>query len=749
MVINVVRFNRIGNNGFGVQFKTEQNQNWDILEQNLDSLNAPGSVTNVKIAGKSVSPEKTSFIETGTNLLNKGKLTTNSFVDWSDGSTRYSDKYLSSDLISIQAGFGYYFKNVLTVHYAFYDANGVHIKIGTNGGQTTGNVVTPPVNAYFMRVTVEDKFINVAQISKGSSDRPFEEFGFVFTGLKVNSDNIGNGSVSSEKIQNRSIAPEHFLDAEVSKNMFNKDTIEKGVFLAFDTGKIIANPAYSISDYIKVISFEKYARTYSHTMCFYDSNKKYMSGMDRINPPESPSMFTVPEGAVYVRFTINNSYLSQFQLEKGSVSTEYVPYGYKFKHLNVGGDSDKPFPLEIVAPRKAYILNGQENKVYYNNFILGLNPLVTLDTDTLRGQMQNDGWYIKGERLENFNVNFLPMDMHFNLLSSKKVNFEVLDPNASTGAVSMLAIGDSITRDGSYVGYVQNNLVNVKAVGTRKYDVDNFAREGRGGWKLDDYFNFYGKTTTVDSPFLFPIGIPGAKYWGNVDQWKKVCYTDGKGYDYEGFQKVAKGWTGSEFQFDVNGYPKVPSEGDVVLDPSNGKEAWFLQYVGGSWTPMVPQPTMEFNFSKYAERFAPVFEGRLPNVISILLGTNDFTFNKDAEELITKFVSQLEEMINSIKKWDVNTKVIINLTITGNDQTAWGKTNGSRVNAKIFNRNIQKLGLALIKKFDQDSMLSSGIIINPMNMFLDPAKINDQVHPNTEGHAEMGKSLAATLQKVR
>ncbi|ETT85595.1 SGNH/GDSL hydrolase family protein [Bacillus mycoides] len=53
-----MRFNRIGNNGFGRDFKAEQNENWDLLEVNINDLNAPGSVTSEKIAPESVTVEK-------------------------------------------------------------------------------------------------------------------------------------------------------------------------------------------------------------------------------------------------------------------------------------------------------------------------------------------------------------------------------------------------------------------------------------------------------------------------------------------------------------------------------------------------------------------------------------------------------------------------------------------------------------------------------------------------------------------
>lgn len=56
--MNLVRFNRIGNNGFGRDFKAEQNENWDLLEVNINDLNAPGSVTTEKIAPESVTVEK-------------------------------------------------------------------------------------------------------------------------------------------------------------------------------------------------------------------------------------------------------------------------------------------------------------------------------------------------------------------------------------------------------------------------------------------------------------------------------------------------------------------------------------------------------------------------------------------------------------------------------------------------------------------------------------------------------------------
>lgn len=73
----MVTFNRIGNNGFGGQFRNEQNENWDTLEKSINDLNAPGSITTEKIADHSVTVEKLKDVDYQRNTLSAGVIGSN------------------------------------------------------------------------------------------------------------------------------------------------------------------------------------------------------------------------------------------------------------------------------------------------------------------------------------------------------------------------------------------------------------------------------------------------------------------------------------------------------------------------------------------------------------------------------------------------------------------------------------------------------------------------------------------------
>lgn len=716
----------------------------------VNATPGPNSVTTEKIAPGAVTWDKINGAVRGKNLFNKDTVINNAYIHYLDGQVVTGHPtYCASDFIPVEPNTDYYFTKVINQHYAFYDINKNWIGPSTNGGASTGQVVRTPANAAYMRVTLNMTDVASAQIEKGTAGTSYEPYGYTIDYLVLKSSNIPDGIIDKNHIKDQAVSLKSIEGAELGKNLFNKDNVTPDKYVMYSNGQLGDNTNYVATDYIEVEPNTQYTRNYSHQMAFYDANKTYISGINVDWSNTGVTTFTTPANAKYVRLTVAKTAVDTFQLEKGSVATSYEPYGYKIKYLNTNSDKNYLLgPLDVVLPRKVYLLKDKTYNFFFRNLIKSLNPLINIRLNTTRGTHLKDKYSYTPTTLESFSFEVALKDMYFNTIKNKAATIEVVDKTTAT-PVNILAIGDSITRNGKYVKTVQDELPNVKAVGTRQYSGETFAREGRGGWTLASYFNNIGMTTTVDSPFLFPVGVPGSKYWGNTEAWKKICYTDPTGYDYDGFQRIAKGWNGTDFLFDVNGYPLNPSVDDVVIDPTKPAGSGFLKWDGSAWVTMDPQPTVEFNFSKYMERYAAAFGTDTPNVVSFLLGTNDFMHAIGIDGGISSYISYLRQAINSIHAYDPNIKIIINMPILGNTQDFFSNTYGTSINDYQFNRNMQDLGLRIVSEFDNDTDLANKIYVCPLHLNLDVNNLTDHVHPNDNGHTEMGLMLAALVQKIR
>ena len=111
------------------------------------------------------------------------------------------------------------------------------------------------------------------------------------------------------------------------KNLFNKSTVTKNTKVSNATGELVANTDTSSSDFIRIKGQTNYYFYYGSSylareIAFYDSNKKYISGL----VASYVVNFTSPLNAYYVRVTVSTSQLDVVQLEEGTIATSYEPH---------------------------------------------------------------------------------------------------------------------------------------------------------------------------------------------------------------------------------------------------------------------------------------------------------------------------------------------------------------------------------------------------------------------------------------
>lgn len=436
---------------------------------------------------------------------------------------------------------------------------------------------------------------------------------------------------------------------------------------------------------------------------------------------------------------------------------------------------------DIILPRKIYTLLGDKDNIeqlniYFRNIITGYYKDKIVEVKCDYGRQYEDFWRIEpgNSNIPQYNVaeccfelKVQIKDYEFNILNEASTLIEVL-PKTTKGKTHVLCIGDSITRWGCYIEHLTKVLPEAVSVGTRTYDNGGANKEGRGGWNAKSFLHKntldYPYDTAFQSPFMFPAGIEGSKFWGNAAFWQNVVDKDPEGYDYHGFQKIASGWKDDKgpYLFDKKGFPLNPAKGDVIFDPFREKGKNFIEWNGHDWAQMNNQPDWELSFTKYLQRYRCAFirNGKSfePDIISLLFGANDIT----SFDSLDVFIKSLEQIIASIKEYKQDMKVIINLPVSGSTRNQENKT------SEYYRRLMQEGSRRILDKWDNDHGIKNNIYIGSMLLCVDPyygygireesafkysedriKMPGDSIHPSINGHKQMGDLLAGIVQKIR
>lgn len=406
----------------------------------------------------------------------------------------------------------------------------------------------------------------------------------------------------------------------------------------------------------------------------------------------------------------------------------------------------------IIIPEKLYVLRDKKNQdicvdkeeytIYYQNIIYPYSEEYDVQIECAYGKNLGSCWRIDQfeDDVAGFPLAIRVYKTFGELVAEKQCQVKILDKE-ETEAIKLLCIGDSMTRSEIYIQHAVNKARNVDTVGLRNisYGVNH---EGRGGWKSYDFLERYADTGNGVSPFLFPEECGGKEYFGDKAYWERIESSEYYGkYSYSGIK------------------PQYIREGMTCLD-----KGVLYRYQNGSFHKENENPTFAFDFQKYIERY----EIEKPDIVSLLFGANEFqicSYDELQGELV-KFIDALNRIILSIKAYDPQIKIIVNMPVGGGDQFAWGNALGCVSSSKQYNYCIKMASKAILETFENRE--TDGIFVCPMlavcdtnagfpwefnksNIYSDKSEIHcsNWVHPSKVGYQQMGDALAAVIVNIK
>lgn len=283
------------------------------------------------IASKSVTYDKTDFIDIGNNFFNP-YITTDGYRLTTAGAPYADELYTLSDYIPINIGIAYILNNLGTTvnRVCQYDLNKVFVQT-LSGTITTNLEFTASANGFIripVLITGKDK-ISFSVKSVQPTFIPFEIFTKQY--LKAIPQ---NNSVEKDMLKDGEVTPDKTSFLVKSINLFNKAT---RVFEYLLGSGNIPGGLYNTSDYIEM----KNGITYTISNCrkyeTYDTFKINNILVDNIT--NQSATFTATRDG-YLRVSYAKTYEDILQVEVGDTVTEYVSYdSISFPNLNLENDS--------------------------------------------------------------------------------------------------------------------------------------------------------------------------------------------------------------------------------------------------------------------------------------------------------------------------------------------------------------------------------------------------------------------------
>lgn len=451
--------------------------NFEIGENAVGTENIKDSVVTL---------DKVSFSKKGKNLFDKTKAV-KGYVNDVYGIISSSTTYYASDFMPTKPETEYTRSNLGRL--AHYDSEFTFIS-GSN--DFTNYTITTPPNTSYTRHTINNQgALDTFQFEEGNVRTPYEPY----RDPVIESKYIEDKDIDFTKIPDNSISKEKLDFVNVGKNLFDKSKAKDGYYIA--NGIERTNADITLSDAIPVEPNTSYiGSSASRFLDIYDVNGNVISTLSNVS-----GAFTTPANSATVKASIYLMNKETFQLEKGTSSTSYEPFGYILEGIKVGGESSDG--AEVTLPPKLYAVIGQDLNIYFKNIIDKKDTLLDFDVTSSLGKQMADRWTAtptaKG-------TNILSVAVYQDSNPVGLGSTSVVTSDITTKDLSVLYFGDSTVNAGGITKRLLDlysaETSNLTLLGTRGLTATN-RYEGRGGWTAASY-RTGGRYEGAVNPFYSP-----------------------------------------------------------------------------------------------------------------------------------------------------------------------------------------------------------------------------------------------------
>lgn len=467
----------------------------NLSEEVRQAITGDTPVSSV-IPNKSITLDKLSFVTTGKNLLNKNTAVQGKALKYNETTLWDTADYYISDFIEIEPSTQYTCNYMYG--YAYYDAE----KVGVSGHTppTAGgtNTITTPENVKYIRLSIYKTRLSTMQFEKGTTATSFEDY-YAYIGNQY----VQRQPFIVDEIPDKSLSIDKLNFIKYTKNLFDVTKVsKKGWYMNYLSG-VPQNNQYTTelcySNYIKVEQGEYVVNEILHSYCYFDENKKYISGAA---PQKAKTVLNIPVGCKYVVISIYYDNKEKYQLQKGNVVTPLEPYGYNLDGMIENMESKNILSL----PEKYELVVGDTFELFYKGIMLCNNPYnYNIKISCSKGSAYSKKYMFTpvADDIGTHKMTISIIDDNEKLLDSKTVNLVVKNKASSpTTKKNILCVGDSLTVDGVWPSElcrrltgtsgnpIADGLSNIKFIGTCN-GTNEAKYEGYGGWNYASYNSAY------------------------------------------------------------------------------------------------------------------------------------------------------------------------------------------------------------------------------------------------------------------
>jgi lysophospholipase L1-like esterase len=693
------------------------------------------------------------FLRTvGQNNFDKDQpLLANTRINSTTGAPDTNPSYLESlsGFIPIIPGAPYITNSAFSCFVAQYDANRAFIS-GTHASVTRSTAFTPVESARFIRLSTTG--LSTFMLEQATNwSREYVPYAELVDSEKINYEAL----LARQEIKNNLA----FVGPGV--NIFDKDQgLIAGSVISGSNGLPLSGQSGRfLSGFIPVKPSTQYATNApsNFNVAYYTASKAYIGNVET----SVSSPFTTPVDAGFIRLSLWGPGLT-LQIEQGPSFTSYRPYVRGYQGPLSESEVAKAVKWavnDLALPSNQYFLANEQNNIYYQAIQRRHVPSLFYTRITGTGMHNRERQArITPTAAGSIALTSRLYDGEFDILSTKTSTAIVASKTTPTTPIKLLAIGDSQTFQGFWLGKIQEVIPEITTLGIRAgSNITTVMHEGRSGWTLDNLFTRHGNFGFNGfTPFMHPAG---QRYMGTTRSWLAVAATP-LNADIVGMTAIY-----ATLAPDAQGRPtRDPGSASLASGAViyNNAATSYQLWDGASWA-NIAAPTFAFDFAKYLTTYGV----QTPDAVTMMLGTNDFgsVLPRNVATSFAAFKTQLDTVIASAFSAGV-TKfgIMIPPSTRGSMEDSAG-TNFTR----LQDASMWEARRLMIETYDNRT--GEGIYVIDVGSALDPdfgfefttaekpfaeytgtetiKPMFNLPHPSVAGYAQIGVRVAAWLQAVR